>query len=36
MLTEWNEYRALDLAEVARVMAGNLIVDMRNIYNVTS
>jgi UDPglucose 6-dehydrogenase len=32
ILTEWNEYRALDLAELARSMAGNLIVDMRNIY----
>jgi UDPglucose 6-dehydrogenase len=32
ILTEWNEYRALDLSEIARVMAGNLIVDMRNVY----
>lgn len=32
ILTEWNEYRALDLAEIARIMAGNVVVDMRNIY----
>jgi UDPglucose 6-dehydrogenase len=32
ILTEWNEYRALDLAELARIMGGNVIVDMRNIY----
>jgi UDPglucose 6-dehydrogenase len=32
ILTEWNEYRALDLAEIARAMSGNVIVDMRNIY----
>jgi UDPglucose 6-dehydrogenase len=32
ILTEWNEYRALDLTELGRVMAGNLIVDLRNIY----
>jgi UDPglucose 6-dehydrogenase len=32
ILTEWNEYRALDLAELARIMCGNVIVDMRNVY----
>lgn len=32
ILTEWNEYRALDLGELAGIMAGNVIVDMRNIY----
>jgi UDPglucose 6-dehydrogenase len=29
ILTEWNEYRALDLGEIARAMKGNVIVDMR-------
>ena len=32
ILTEWNEYRALDLAELAERMTGRLIIDMRNIY----
>tara|TARA_R110002095_G_scaffold133638_3_gene115980 strand:+ start:2364 stop:3710 length:1347 start_codon:yes stop_codon:yes gene_type:complete len=32
ILTEWNEFRALDLARIASVMAGNTLVDLRNIY----
>ncbi len=32
VLTEWNEFRALDLAEVKRRMRGRLMVDTRNIY----
>ncbi len=34
VLTEWNEFRALDLAEVKRRMRGRLMVDTRNIYPV--
>ncbi len=34
VLTEWNEFRALDLAEVRRRMRGRLMVDTRNIYPV--
>jgi UDPglucose 6-dehydrogenase len=32
ILTEWNEYRALDLERIAQVMKTKRIVDMRNIY----
>ena len=32
MLTEWNEFRALDLSRVREVMAGNVLVDLRNMY----
>ena len=32
LLTEWNEFRALDLGEVRRRMRGALMVDTRNIY----
>jgi UDPglucose 6-dehydrogenase len=32
ILTEWNEYRALDLAQVMKAMKGTVIVDMRNVY----
>jgi UDPglucose 6-dehydrogenase len=32
VLTEWNEFRALDLAEVRRRMRGRLMVDTRNVY----
>lgn len=34
MLTEWNEFRALDLAELARKMARPRMADLRNIYSV--
>ena len=33
IVTEWDEFRALDLRRIASVMAGNLLVDFRNIYN---
>ena len=33
VLTEWNEFRALDLAAARKAMAGNVIVDTRNIYD---
>ncbi|GAB4358340.1 MAG: UDP-glucose/GDP-mannose dehydrogenase family protein [Immundisolibacter sp.] len=33
LLTEWNEYRGLDLNELKRRMAGRVVVDLRNIYD---
>jgi len=32
VLTEWNEYRALDLTAVARVMRGSALLDLRNVF----
>jgi len=32
VLTEWNEFRALDLKRVRQVMLGNVLVDLRNMY----
>jgi UDPglucose 6-dehydrogenase len=32
IVTEWDEFRALDLQRMASVMDGNLLVDFRNIY----
>ena len=32
VLTEWNEFRALDLKRVREVMLGNVLVDLRNMY----
>jgi UDPglucose 6-dehydrogenase len=32
VLTEWNEFRALDLAALKSAMRGNVLVDLRNIY----
>jgi UDPglucose 6-dehydrogenase len=32
IVTEWDEFRALDLRRIAAAMAGNLLVDFRNIY----
>jgi hypothetical protein len=31
-LTEWNEFRALDLGELRNAMRGNVLVDLRNVY----
>jgi UDPglucose 6-dehydrogenase len=31
-LTEWNEFRALDLARVKDLLRAPLIIDLRNIY----
>ncbi len=33
LLTEWNEFRALDLGRMRRLMRGNVIVDLRNVYS---
>ena len=32
VLTEWNEFRALDLKRMRGIMIGNVIVDLRNMY----
>ena len=32
LLTEWNQFRALDWAEMKRRMRGHVVVDLRNIY----
>jgi UDPglucose 6-dehydrogenase len=32
VLTEWNEFRALDLKRVRELMSGNVLVDLRNVY----
>jgi UDPglucose 6-dehydrogenase len=33
IVTEWEQFRALDLAEMASIMASSVIVDLRNIYS---
>ena len=32
LMTEWNEYRSLDLEKVKKNMRGNIFIDLRNIY----
>jgi UDPglucose 6-dehydrogenase len=32
LLTEWNQYRGLDLARVKALMKDNIFVDLRNVY----
>ena len=32
LITEWNEFRALDFGRIRAVMKGDLIVDLRNVY----
>ena len=32
LMTEWNEYRGLDLAKLKSQMRGNVFVDLRNVY----
>jgi UDPglucose 6-dehydrogenase len=32
VLTEWNEFRALDLARMRKLMSGKTIVDLRNVF----
>ena len=32
ILTEWNEFRALDLTRLREEMEGDIVVDLRNIY----
>jgi UDPglucose 6-dehydrogenase len=31
-MTEWNQYRGLDLKKVKSMMKGNVFVDLRNVY----
>ena len=33
VLTEWNEFRALDLKELRSAMRGNVLVDLRNVFS---
>jgi UDPglucose 6-dehydrogenase len=33
LLTEWNQFRALDLERVRNLMRGNVFVDLRNVYD---
>ena len=33
IVTEWDEFRALDLSELAAVMRGKVLVDLRNVYD---
>ena len=33
VITEWNEFRALDLAEIKGKMRGNAVVDLRNVFD---
>jgi UDPglucose 6-dehydrogenase len=32
LITEWNEFRALDFGRIRAVMKGDLMVDLRNVY----
>jgi len=36
LMTEWNQYRGLDLAKVKSMMKGNVFVDLRNVYEKTT
>ena len=36
VLTEWNEFRALDLKRMRQAMLGNVLVDLRNVYQQVS
>jgi UDPglucose 6-dehydrogenase len=33
LITEWNEFRGLDLTRVKQLMNRPLVIDLRNIYN---
>ncbi len=32
LMTEWNQYRGLDLEKLKSLMRGNVFVDLRNVY----
>jgi UDPglucose 6-dehydrogenase len=32
VMTEWNEFRALDLRALKKTMRGNVLVDLRNVF----
>ena len=33
IMTEWNQYRALDLDKLGEIMKGKIFIDLRNIYD---
>ena len=33
VITEWNEFRALNPVEISKLMDGNIVIDLRNIYD---
>ena len=33
VLTEWNEFRALNPLEISQLMKGNIVIDLRNIFD---
>ena len=33
IVTEWDEFRALDLGKIAALLRGNVLVDLRNVYD---
>ena len=33
VLTEWNEFRALNPLEISKLMKGNIVIDLRNIFD---
>jgi UDPglucose 6-dehydrogenase len=33
IVTEWDEFRALDLERIAALLSGNVLVDLRNVYD---
>lgn len=33
LMTEWNQYRALDLDKIRAIMRGNVFIDLRNVYD---
>ena len=33
IITEWNQYRAIDFGKLKKIMKGNIFIDLRNIYN---
>jgi UDPglucose 6-dehydrogenase len=33
IMTEWNEYRALDLAKLKESVAGDVFIDLKNVYD---
>ena len=35
ILTEWNEYRGLDLTRIAASMHGRILIDFRNVYRLS-
>jgi UDPglucose 6-dehydrogenase len=36
VVTEWNEFRAIDAGRLREAMRGNLVIDLRNLYEPTA